>query len=134
MTRMLVGAWVAMLMMASSVSADVKKDQRDAFMSRVTEWGEPVRQRALRRQYEQEVDAAQQSRAFSGGGSVYPSDVDVRNSKMRTRQILDKHGKPTSVYRDGNYESRTYQNGDTRSTIRLRNGEITGSSTYESNR
>ena len=64
----------------------------------------------------------------------YQADQADQQSRRRTERLLDDMGTPSSVYRSGSYESRTYQSGNTIQTIRMKDGKITGSSTYRSNR
>lgn len=110
-----------------------------SFLESVPNWGDPARAKAANQAaqeaYEQQVREAQSSNYTSQIRAIR-SQAEQANqrSRQRTERVLDDMGKPSSVYRSGSYESRTYRSGNTIKTIRMKDGKITGSSTYRSNR
>lgn len=109
---------VAGLLVAGMAGA-APEDQINRFLGQVPEWGEPARQAAVRQQYDREVEAAQQLRWRSAGGA---------SSKRKP----GSYGALESTYSDSSgYESHTYRNGGTYTTIRMNDGKVTGTSTYQ---
>ncbi|NVZ10378.1 hypothetical protein HW932_14025 [Allochromatium humboldtianum] len=130
-----------------SISASAMKAERDRmetgegvrFLDAVPAWGDPARVEAANRSaqetYNQQVMEAEAANSITQmRATQYQADQADQQSRRRTERLLDDMGTPSSVYRSGSYESRTYQSGNTIQTIRMKDGKITGSSTYRSNR
>lgn len=109
------------------------------FLEAVPAWGDPARVEAANRSaqetYNQQVREAEAANSITQmRATQYQAEQVDLQSRRRTESVLEDMGKPSSVYRSGSYESRTYQSGNTIQTIRMKDGKITGSSTYRSNR
>lgn len=124
------------LVAAQPCGAQMPPEQLQSFLNRVPQWGEPtreaLRQEALREQYDSERRRATARRgAISPSGSTYEKDVELRNMKMESQQVLDDWGEPDSVYTNGDYQRRTYRRNGNSYSITTEDGLIKDFSSYE---
>lgn len=121
-------------------SAEAPPDQINSFLQNVPRYGEPTpaaraaaRRQAMEEQYARESSRAITNRSTSRERAAIAADR-MQEARRNSERTLDEMGAPISVYRKGDYESRTYRYGDTTVNVTTQDGVITGSSSYHSSR